>query len=192
MKQERGTDKEWQRGPDSVCVLCIHVHAVTYKCTLLNLWVGASTHPLSALGEQYFNVTGLKGELLGILLLSTLDANCRLDVAHTTQSFTVSSGWALIATLYTWVSGGLITNRSILIHTEQVIGGGGGLELMGSLLALRGNRVDSRQCKKKWPVRTGPVGWTDWHQIACVLLHSLLHPRLDANVLGAVCAHDGK
>lgn len=61
---------------------------------------------------------------------------------------------------------------------------------MGSLLALRGSRVDSRQCKKKWPVppvRTGPVGWTDWHQIACVLLHSLLCPRRDANVLGVVC-----
>lgn len=146
----------------------------------LNFWVGAFMHPPEEHGFSG-RAVWLKGELLGI------HVTCCMMKRHKAALLVTSS-----FDHYSIVAGqqrvNYKSNSCSLIHTRQFIEGPRKLKRMGSLLALRGSRVGSRQSRKKWPVpsvHTGPVGWTDWHQIACVLLHSLPCPCMQ--MWGEVC-----
>lgn len=182
--------------------MSVYFHVYSCACCHIHSWICEQLHPCIqwvALGEQRFSAR--KVQLKGAEILG-----CFFFFFCFHQFFMSRVPWCgaqLLFLLLVYFDHYSIdtgqqrvnykSSRSSLNHTERVIGGTGELELMGSLLVLRGSRADSRRSRKKWPappVRTGPVGWTDWHQIACVLLHSLLCPWRDANVWGVigVCA----
>lgn len=87
----------------------------------------------------------LKGELLGI------HVTCCMMKRHKAALLVTSS-----FDHYSVVAGqqrvNYKSNSCSLIHTRQFIEGPRKLKRMGSLLALRGSRVGSRQSRKKWPV----------------------------------------